>query len=196
MLGFNFHVASPRYIDPPGCKRLIDELRRERAQLPLLVGVFVNLLPAEIDIILEACGLDLAQLSGDEGPEVVLKLRGARSRPSGPAICLMPGDLRAFITPACIAATCPRCCSTLQDRASTAAAVIRPIGRSVGRSQERCLSYWPEGCDPITCPKPSQRYTPGASMSLRGWSERPESRIPTEWPPLSGSRRNRPLQLD
>jgi phosphoribosylanthranilate isomerase len=38
--------------------------------------VFVNLLPAEIEIILEGCGLDLAQLSGDEGPEVVLKLRG------------------------------------------------------------------------------------------------------------------------
>jgi phosphoribosylanthranilate isomerase len=89
MLGFNFYPPSPRFIDLPACKALIDELTdsclcpavsmspslQGRGGLPVLVGVFVNRAPAEVAAVLDACGLDLAQLSGDEGPEDMAPLR-------------------------------------------------------------------------------------------------------------------------
>ncbi len=70
MLGFNFYPKSPRYVSPPICAQIS---RRVSEQAPhvLLVGVFVNMSPAEILSLLNACGLHLAQLSGDESPETL-----------------------------------------------------------------------------------------------------------------------------
>jgi phosphoribosylanthranilate isomerase len=70
LLGFNFYPASPRYISPADCAALTAALRRHgcRAQL---VGVFVNAPAAQVLEILTACGMDLAQFSGDEPPEVL-----------------------------------------------------------------------------------------------------------------------------
>lgn len=76
MIGFNFYRASPRYLEPASCEELVKVLRQERARIPLLVGVFVNLPPPEVTGILDGCGLDLAQLSGDEEPVDVRMLRG------------------------------------------------------------------------------------------------------------------------
>lgn len=77
MLGFNFYPASPRYISPQKCARLVKALRGQGCRA-LLVGVFINLTAPEIAAILEQCGLDLAQLSGDESPETLASL-GERS---------------------------------------------------------------------------------------------------------------------
>ncbi len=70
MLGFNFYPESPRYVTPPMCAHIS---RRVSEQAPhvILVGVFVNMSPVEILRLLNACGLHLAQLSGDESPEVL-----------------------------------------------------------------------------------------------------------------------------
>ena len=69
MLGFNFYPPSSRYIDPPDCARLNAKLQArlgEDAKRIQTVGVFVNLPVERVRTILLECGLDLAQLSGDE----------------------------------------------------------------------------------------------------------------------------------
>lgn len=71
-LGFIFYPPSPRAIAPEAAATLIARLRAalvpnpERAPAPRFVGVFVNEPPAAVAAILDRCGLDLAQLSGDE----------------------------------------------------------------------------------------------------------------------------------
>ncbi len=73
LLGFNFYPASPRYIAPPDCARLVNALR-SRGCPALLVGVFVNMPAGEVAAILGQCSLDLAQLSGDESPQALASL--------------------------------------------------------------------------------------------------------------------------
>ena len=78
-LGFIFYPPSPRAIAPEMAAEIVTRLRREAAAplnhalapgpwplTPLFVGVFVNEPPADAAAILDRCGLDLAQLSGDE----------------------------------------------------------------------------------------------------------------------------------
>jgi phosphoribosylanthranilate isomerase len=73
LLGFNFYPPSPRYIDRETCA-LISETLHARGYRGVLVGVFVNAGVGQIDDTLNACGLDLAQLSGDEPPGVLAAL--------------------------------------------------------------------------------------------------------------------------
>jgi phosphoribosylanthranilate isomerase len=61
-LGFNFYRKSARYIDPPLAKQIV-------ASLPpfvMPVGVFVNEALTVVRSIMDACGLAIAQLHGDE----------------------------------------------------------------------------------------------------------------------------------
>lgn len=69
-LGFILYPPSKRAITSEAAKEVVRELRK-RADCPLLVGVFVNETAAAMAGILEDCGLDLAQLSGDEVPSIV-----------------------------------------------------------------------------------------------------------------------------
>jgi phosphoribosylanthranilate isomerase len=73
MLGFNFYPSSPRYIDPLSCTKIRSGLD-ERGLKAATIGVFVNAAPLTIAGILDDCGLDLAQLSGDEPPETLKEL--------------------------------------------------------------------------------------------------------------------------
>lgn len=73
LLGFNFYPKSPRYIAPETCREITSVLRVEFPQITL-VGVFVNSPVAEIRAILAACQLHLAQLHGDEPPEMLAEL--------------------------------------------------------------------------------------------------------------------------
>ncbi len=63
-VGFIFHPASPRYITAERAKAIIAELPAGIAK----VGVFVNRPAEEVKRTVEACGLDLIQLHGDESP--------------------------------------------------------------------------------------------------------------------------------
>jgi phosphoribosylanthranilate isomerase len=86
LLGFNFYPPSPRSIHPEICALITARLKPRFPQVSM-VGVFVNAGSTEIHSILEVCHLDLAQLSGDEPPAVLLAL-GNRAfkalRPANP----------------------------------------------------------------------------------------------------------------
>ncbi|GAB4401681.1 MAG: phosphoribosylanthranilate isomerase [Anaerolineales bacterium] len=74
-LGFNFYPKSVRFIEKPACAEITSVLKREHPHIKL-VGVFVNLPAEEIKDILRTCQLDLAQLHGDETPEMLSAFNG------------------------------------------------------------------------------------------------------------------------
>ncbi len=75
-LGFNFHPASPRCIAESECEKIVAALHT-RLPHPVFTGVFVNHPPAEIERIVKRCGLNAAQLSGDEPPATLAALEAA-----------------------------------------------------------------------------------------------------------------------
>jgi len=64
-LGFVQHPESPRYIAPSAARGIIDWVYG-----PKPVGVFVNRPAAEINAALREAGFSMAQLHGDESPDV------------------------------------------------------------------------------------------------------------------------------
>lgn len=75
MIGFNFYPRSRRYIEPANCAGIVKDLGLDRSEVQL-VGVFVNSPAAEVDRALKECGLDLAQLHGDESTATLQALGG------------------------------------------------------------------------------------------------------------------------
>jgi indole-3-glycerol phosphate synthase/phosphoribosylanthranilate isomerase len=73
MLGLNFYPKSRRYVTPEACWRIVSALTQYTSRITL-VGVFVNAGPAEIEVIVDDCHLDLVQLSGDEPPQFLQAL--------------------------------------------------------------------------------------------------------------------------
>lgn len=77
LLGLNFYPRSPRCVTPMQAERIVIGLREALGEAcPLIGGVFVNESPGDIQHIVEAVGLDFAQLSGDESPGALAALRG------------------------------------------------------------------------------------------------------------------------
>ncbi len=82
MLGLNFYPPSPRYLTPKHAQEIASRLRSELGErTPALIGVFVNEAASRIADICEEIGLDAAQLSGDEAPEV-LRVPALRHTPA------------------------------------------------------------------------------------------------------------------
>ena len=69
LLGFNFYPKSPRYIDVGTCRDIMSVMRKYGHIT--YVGLFVNTSVAEVRATIETCGLGLAQLHGDETPEML-----------------------------------------------------------------------------------------------------------------------------
>jgi phosphoribosylanthranilate isomerase len=69
-LGFILYNRSPRYIEPNRIKEIAREMKRDE-HCPILIGVFVNETAESMASLLDSCGLNLAQLSGDEPPEFI-----------------------------------------------------------------------------------------------------------------------------
>lgn len=74
LIGFNFYPKSPRYVDVGMCRNIMSVLRRYGRVT--CVGVFVNTSVAEILAMMDTLGLNLAQLHGDETPEMLNQLDG------------------------------------------------------------------------------------------------------------------------
>lgn len=77
MIGLNFYPKSARFVTPLTAKEITAALH-SLPKPPVVVGVFVNESAEAMKAMLEACGVDLAQLSGDE-PDGVLKAMGERA---------------------------------------------------------------------------------------------------------------------
>lgn len=73
LLGFVFFPPSPRYVTPEGAREILNGLGETRATIRA-VGVFVNEPMDKVKDILETAGLDLAQLHGQEMPEMVREM--------------------------------------------------------------------------------------------------------------------------
>lgn len=69
-LGFNFYLASPRYLTPAKAARIARQLPRGVAK----VGIFVNEPANKVRRIARAVRLDFVQLHGDETPQTVAEL--------------------------------------------------------------------------------------------------------------------------
>lgn len=88
-LGFILYAKSPRYCPPATIAAILADLGLGGdSARPRSVGVFVNSTPDAIRAILEATGLDFAQLHGDEPPAVTAALGGRAFR----ALRTKPGD--------------------------------------------------------------------------------------------------------
>src|SRR5215213_9281366 len=73
LIGFNFYPKSPRYIDVGQCRDIMSVMRRYGGHIRF-VGVFVNASLQDIHATMETCGLNLAQLHGDESSEMLRAL--------------------------------------------------------------------------------------------------------------------------
>jgi phosphoribosylanthranilate isomerase len=71
LLGFNFYLQSPRYIEPAVAEKIIGRL----PAFVDVVGVFVNSPFDEIRDIVDQCQLNWIQLHGDETPEFCQQFR-------------------------------------------------------------------------------------------------------------------------
>jgi phosphoribosylanthranilate isomerase len=77
MIGLNFYMKSPRFIDVEAARVLCAALRAEYGPAcPLFVGVFVNAVVGTISRTMEQVGLNFAQMSGDESVEMLREMRG------------------------------------------------------------------------------------------------------------------------
>jgi phosphoribosylanthranilate isomerase len=68
LVGFIFVPQSPRYVTPLQVRGILAATQPQRDGVRT-VGVFVNQTPEAVGRLLEFCGLDLAQLHGEEPPE-------------------------------------------------------------------------------------------------------------------------------
>jgi phosphoribosylanthranilate isomerase len=90
LIGFNFYPKSPRYIDVGICRDIMSVMRKYGHVT--YVGVFVNASVEEIRATIETCGLSLAQLHGDETPEMLKALDGKAFK----AFRGVPADVNGF----------------------------------------------------------------------------------------------------
>lgn len=66
-LGLNFYPGSPRHLSIERAREIADAVEGRA----ILVGVFVNAPPVQVEDIAGAVGLDLLQFHGDESPETL-----------------------------------------------------------------------------------------------------------------------------
>ena len=90
-LGFIF-ARSPRRVEPEDARRII-------GTLPVFVktvGVFVNENPDRMRQVMDFCGIDLAQLHGDETPDVCEAMMPRVLKAIRVKNTLRPSDVQAF----------------------------------------------------------------------------------------------------
>lgn len=75
LLGFILYPGSPRYVSPARVREIVHTLRTLHSDsCPKMIGVFVDEEPLRIREMLADCGLDYAQLHGQEPPSLLRSL--------------------------------------------------------------------------------------------------------------------------
>ena len=90
LIGFNFYPKSPRYVEVGVVRNIMSVMRR--IGKVTCVGVFVNASVSEILATMDTLGLNLAQLHGDETPEMLKSLDGKGFK----AFRGIPGSIDGF----------------------------------------------------------------------------------------------------
>jgi phosphoribosylanthranilate isomerase len=90
LIGFNFYPKSPRYVEVGMCRNIMSVLRQ--IGKVTCVGVFVNASLGEILATMDTLGLNLAQLHGEETPEMLSALQGKAFK----AFRGIPGGIDGF----------------------------------------------------------------------------------------------------
>jgi phosphoribosylanthranilate isomerase len=90
LIGFNFYPKSPRYVEVGMCRNIMSVVRQDGRVKS--VGVFVNASVGEILATMDTLGLNLAQLHGDETPEMLKVLDGKAFK----AFRGIPGSIDGF----------------------------------------------------------------------------------------------------
>jgi len=90
LIGFNFYPKSPRYVEVGVCRGIMSKVRN--IGRVTCVGVFVNVSVDEIHATMDTCGLNLAQLHGDETVEFMESLQ----EKSFKAFRGIPTDVNSF----------------------------------------------------------------------------------------------------
>ena len=91
LIGFNFYPKSPRYVEVGMCRNIMSKVRT--IGRVTCVGVFVNISVGEIHATMDTCGLNLAQLHGDETAEFMESLL----EKSFKAFRGIPDDVNGFV---------------------------------------------------------------------------------------------------
>jgi len=90
MLGFVFFPRSPRCIEPERAREIVAALK-QRGNALLFVGVFVDESLERVSAIAATAQLDMAQLHGNESPEMVRELGTCHPEPQsgeGSRLCM------------------------------------------------------------------------------------------------------------
>jgi phosphoribosylanthranilate isomerase len=75
LIGFVFYPKSPRFVTPEQATAITQAIRGEfGGQAPRFVGVFVDEPIGQVRAVLDAAGLDLAQLHGNESADEMQRL--------------------------------------------------------------------------------------------------------------------------
>ena len=90
LIGFNFYPKSPRYVEVGMVRNIMSKVRT--IGRVICVGVFVNASVSEIHATMDTCGLNLAQLHGDETIEFMKSLQ----EKSFKAFRGIPADVNGF----------------------------------------------------------------------------------------------------
>jgi phosphoribosylanthranilate isomerase len=98
LLGFIFFPASPRYVTPEQVRDILAALNPDGAAV-LTVGVFVNESVESITQILDFCGLDVAQLHGEESPTMLSLTSSSARGAEGPDPLPLRGRVYKAIRP-------------------------------------------------------------------------------------------------
>jgi phosphoribosylanthranilate isomerase len=85
LLGFIFYEPSPRYVAPDVVGEIVARLKQQLDSPPQFVGVFVNAARATIEKIMRECGLNFAQLHGDESPAFMAHFAGRAFKAVNPS---------------------------------------------------------------------------------------------------------------
>ncbi len=104
-LGFIFYPPSSRYVEAETVREIIRVMREtyfvntaHESRITKYVGVFVNTPADEVRRLMDFCGLDFAQLHGDESPEMVASFGGRAFKAINPQSLAVAEKTASLVT--------------------------------------------------------------------------------------------------